>query len=126
MVAKDNIHLTLVFIGSLSLDRIDGLRKIIGSLRAQRFELDLVRAGCWKRSQIGWLAPETVPTSLDMLVSQLRNSLSGARIHFDDKPFFPHVTLIRKAKCKSKADPPSIRLGWSVDRFSLVPNPWKR
>jgi 2'-5' RNA ligase len=53
VVAKDNIHLTLAFLGSLSLERTDELRAIGSSLRTGRFDLDLTRAGCWKRSQIG-------------------------------------------------------------------------
>ena len=120
IVAKDKIHLTLVFLGSLPLERIDELRAIGASLRADRFRLDLAKAGCWKRSQVGWVAPENVPASLDLLVAQLRDLLSGACIPVDDKPFRPHVTLVRKAKCNVEAAPPGMRLAWSVDRFVLV------
>lgn len=120
IVAKDNIHLTLAFLGSQPRDRIDDLRAIGASLRADRFRLDLTKAGCWKRSQIGWVAPENVPVLLDSLVVQLRDLLSGARIPFDAKPFRPHVTLVRKAKCNVRAALTGMRFAWSVDRFALV------
>jgi 2'-5' RNA ligase len=120
IVAKDNIHLTLAFLGSQPHDRIDELRAIGASLRADRFRLDLTKAGSWKRSQVGWVAPENVPASLDLLVVQLRDLLSGACIPFDAKPFRPHVTLVRKAKCNAKAALPGMRFAWSVDRFVLV------
>ena len=120
ILAKDNIHLTLVFLGSLPHDRIDDLRGIGASLCADRFRLDLTKAGCWKRSQIAWVAPENVPVLLDSLVVQLRDLLSCARIPFDAKPFRPHVTLVRKAKCNVRAGLTGMRFAWSVDRFVLV------
>ena len=120
VVATENIHLTLVFLGSLPLERVDDLRAIGASLRAERFRLDLARAGCWKRSQVGWVAPENVPASLNLLIVQLRDLVSRACIPVDDKPFRPHVTLVRKAKCSAKSAPPGIRLAWSVDHFALV------
>jgi 2'-5' RNA ligase len=120
IVAKDNIHLTLAFLGSQPADRIDNLRAIGASLRADRFRLDLTRVGCWKRSQIGWVAPENVPASLDSLIVQLRDLLSGARIPFDPKPFRPHVTLVRKAQCNVRVPLTGMRFAWSIDRFALV------
>lgn len=120
VVAKDNIHLTLAFLGSLSLERTDELRAIGSSLRTGRFDLDLTRAGCWKRSQIGWIAPEQVPATLDLLVLRLHDLVSRSGIPVDDKPFRPHVSLLRKAKCSAKAASPGIRLAWSVDSFALI------
>jgi len=120
VVATDNIHLTLLFLGSLPHERIDDLRAIGASLRADHFRLELTRAGCWKRSQVGWVAPENVPASLDLLVSQLRDLVTRACIPFDDKPFRPHVTLIRRANCGAELAPPGIRLACLVDRFALV------
>lgn len=120
VVAAENIHLTLAFLGSLPGERIDDLRVIGASLRANRFRLDLVRAGCWKRSQVGWVAPENIPASLELLVGQLRDLLVRARLPVDEKPFRPHVTLVRKAKCSAKAAPPGIRLACTFERIALV------
>ena len=120
VIVADNIHFTLVFLGSVPVERIDKLRTIGASLRVERFRLDLARAGCWKRSQVGWIAPEHVPAPLEVLVMQLRQRLLQAEFSVDDKPFAPHVTLLRKAKCSAKTVQPDTPFVWSVDRFVLV------
>jgi 2'-5' RNA ligase len=120
VIAADSIHLTLAFLGSVPVERIGELRAIGASLRSNRFQLDLVKAGRWKRSQIAWVAPENVPAPLDALVLKLRDHLAGAGFTTDDKPFTPHITLVRNAKCNIKAVQSDIPLIWSVDRFVLV------
>ncbi len=119
-VPAENIHLTLAFVGSVAVERIDDLRDIGASIRADRFQLDLAETGCWKRSAVGWVAPDHVPAPLETLVLELRNCLTGAGFPVDDKPFSPHVTLLRKAKCTVTADSPDTPFVWSVDRFVLA------
>lgn len=119
-VPAENIHLTLAFLGSIAVERIDELRAIGASVRADRFQLNLTKTGCWKRSAVGWVAPDHVPAPLETLVSELRYRLAGAGFPVDDKPFSPHVTLLRKAKCNAKAESPATPFVWSVDRFVLV------
>ena len=122
IVATRNIHLTLAFLGSVPVARADELLKIGASVRAPRFSLNLVETGCWKRSAVAWIAPDSSPQPLEDLVRDLRRDLHDSRIDVDDKPFAPHVTLVRKAKCEARAaqqtaGPPVI---WHVDGFALM------
>lgn len=120
IVKAENIHLTLAFLGSVPVERVDELRTIGESISVDRFRLDLTQIGCWKRSAVGWVAPEHVPTLLEALVSELCQRLQGVGFPVDDRPFAPHVTLLRKAKCNTLAAHPDAQLVWRVDRFLLM------
>ena len=120
VVKADNIHLTLAFLGSVPVERVDELRAIGESISVGRFRLDLTQTGCWKRSAVGWVAPEHVPTPLEALVLELCQRLLQAGFLIDEKPFAPHVTLLRKAKCNKRAEQPDAQLVWGVDHFWLM------
>ena len=120
VVKADNIHLTLAFLGSVPVPRIDELRAIGESISVDRFRLDLTQTGCWKRSSVGWIAPDHVPAPLEALVLELCQRLLKAGFRVDNKPFAPHVTLLRKAKCTKRAEQPDMPLVWRVDHFMLM------
>ena len=120
VVRTENIHLTLAFLGSVPVERIDELVDIGGSIMARRFELILTETGCWKRSAVGWIAPESMPEPLQDLVLELRRQLLAAGFRVDDKPFAPHVTLLRKAKCRTQPTRLQTPLDWHIDDFVLM------
>jgi 2'-5' RNA ligase len=126
VVATPNIHLTLAFLGSVPGARVDELLAIGASISASRFELNLSETGCWKRSAVGWIAPDVSPQPLEDLVLQLRQRLMQSRFRVDDKPFAPHVTLLRKAKCGPKpiqapqASGQRQPLAWRIDQFVMM------
>jgi len=119
-VPERNIHLTLAFLGSVPVERINELRDIAQSIQVPRFQLDLTRRGCWKRSAVAWIAPDQTPASLASLALELQRRLREAGFRIDDKPFRPHVTLLRKAKCKPDEAQPAEPIVWKVGQFSLM------
>ena len=120
LVQAINIHLTLSFLGAVPTTRVEELRAIIASIHVARFRLDLNRCGCWRRNGVAWIAPAHVPAPLTMLVLELRKQLSNSGFPIDDKPFAPHVTLLRNAKCNNRAEQPATPFAWSVDGIVLV------
>jgi 2'-5' RNA ligase len=120
VVSADRIHLTLAFLGDVPVARIDTLCAIGESIRGKRFELELTRAGCWKRGQVGWIAPTAMPAAFEQLVSALRQCLSESGFSADEKPFAPHVTLLRKASCQTQPEQPEAPYRWRVADFSLI------
>lgn len=120
VVRTENIHLTLAFLGSVPVERADELLAIGGSIMARRFELKLTETGCWKRSAVGWIAPESLPEPLKDLELELRSRLLAAGFRVDDRPFAPHVTLLRKAKCRTQPAQLQTPLDWLLDHFVLM------
>lgn len=120
IVQEQNIHMTLAFLGSVPAQRIDELLDISGAITVRRFQLKLTEVGCWKRSAVGWIAPESLPKPLTELVLELRSGLLAGGFRVDDKPFAPHVTLLRKAKCRPQPVAQLTPLDWPIDHFVLM------
>ena len=120
VVAADRIHLTLAFLGTVPVSRLDELRAIGESIQACRFQLELAQTGCWKRSAVGWIAPVALPAAFEQLTLNLHQRLLQAGFRVDEKPFAPHVTLLRNVRCNEQPEQPVSPYQWSITDFSLV------
>ena len=96
-MARESLHITLVFLGQTLDSRIPGLEVIAGAIATPSFTLALTYAGGWPGG-IFRLAPRQPPEELAVLVKTLRLALKSDGFFFDGKPFVPHMTLLRKAR----------------------------
>src|SRR3989338_1351130 len=55
---RETIHLTLVFLGDVPVERIDELRTLAAQVSAPSFELVLTQLGWWKHNRVAWAAPD--------------------------------------------------------------------
>lgn len=115
---RENLHLTLVFVGDVAVGRLDELKSAAGAVCGSSFELVLDRLGYWRHNRIVWASPLTVPEALRDLVSSFEGRLKQAGFEFDQRPHAPHVTLLRDARAPGA--PPPLHLGWPVGDFVLV------
>ena len=116
---RDNIHLTLAFLGDVPIERVDVLRTIAQSLSIPVFDLNFDRLGWWRRNQIGWSAPGDAPKALFDLVNGLQQGLAAQGFKTEDRAYLPHITLLRRAHCKAvhfEAE----AIAWPVREFVLV------
>lgn len=114
------LHITLVFLGAVQRERLEALRGLAARIRAPAFRLAISRFGCWRHNRIAWAAPEETPPALMQLVDDLQRALQSAAFQFDaGKPYFPHLTLLRKANCPAE-ELPLGRVEWPVNDFVLV------
>ncbi|MEO1765900.1 RNA 2',3'-cyclic phosphodiesterase [Thiobacter aerophilum] len=115
----ENLHLTLVFLGEVEPARLPEVRAAADAVSARAFELDLRELGYWPRQRIAWLAPTEPPRGLFDLVSALASGLGARGFALDDRPYLPHVTLLRQARCRG--DLPKVDdIVWPVREFVLV------
>jgi 2'-5' RNA ligase len=116
---RENIHLTLAFLGDAPAERVVGVSAIAQRLSIPAFDLNFDRLGWWRRNQIGWSAPSDAPKPLFDLVSGLQNGLAAEGFKSEDRPYLPHLTLLRRAHCRdSHFDAEAI--AWPVRDFVLV------
>ncbi len=115
---RENLHLTLVFVGDIEVARLDELRSVAGAIAAAPFELVLDQFEYWRRNRIVCASPLSVPGPLRELVAQLEGGLGRAGIEFDQRPYVPHVTLLRDARASAMVPMPG--LAWPVGDFVLV------
>lgn len=89
----DNLHMTLAFFGETN--RQDEIMEIIQSIPFPEITITINRIGHFKK--IYWVGIQE-NSELDTYVNTLRNTLKEHNIPFDEKPFYPHITILRKAE----------------------------
>jgi 2'-5' RNA ligase len=119
LTREESVHLTLVFLGDVALDRVPALQMRAAGLCFEPFVLRVEQAGCWRHNGIGWVGPNQTPAALVRLVAGLEGALEGEGFNFDRRPYAAHITLLRKARC-TPMDTNMPAIDWPVHEFVLV------
>lgn len=98
LIAAENIHLTLEFLGAVEARFRLCAERAAQSLSSRAFELEFNRLGHWPRPRVLWSAPERTPEPLARLVTLLRKALVECGHEPDIRQFRAHVTLARKVR----------------------------
>lgn len=115
---RENIHLTLVFLGNVAAARLDELKTAAAGIAGGCCELAVDRLGYWPHNRIVWAGTSVTPPSLESLAATLTQALATAGFAFDRRPYVPHVTLVRKARRAPSFAPRPLL--WRVEEFALV------
>jgi 2'-5' RNA ligase len=116
---RNNLHMTLLFLGNTAPEQEQSLRRYCRALEADAFSMDIDRVGVWKRPRIAWAAPSNVPAALTELAGRLQKIAELLGHAPEKRAWRPHVTLLRKASgqvSQHEITP----MHWDVDRFVLV------
>jgi 2'-5' RNA ligase len=116
---RENIHLTLAFLGDTKASLVPDLIALARDLAFPPLRLPLDHVGYWKHNRIIWCGAEQDPPALSALVSELRARLDSVGIAYDRKPFVSHITLVRNAAGLDAA-PAWVPLVWELADFALV------
>ena len=116
---RENIHLTLAFLGVVEADRMPAVMQVADLIQLPAVDLLFSRMGWWRQNQVAWAATDETPRLLIDLVKQLQLGLMAAGFKFDERRYQAHVTLLRKANCpQGLIDSALIR--WQAKDFVLV------
>jgi|Laugrespbdmm15sn_2_1035079.scaffolds.fasta_scaffold42029_1 2'-5' RNA ligase len=96
-IAPPNLHLTLLFLGSVEAAQLQCLRQACGNIKVKAFAMTIDQLGWWKAAEIVWAGPTQPATELLELVSQVRTVAQQAGLEVDTRPYLSHITLSRKA-----------------------------
>lgn len=120
----ETLHLTLAFLGEVADTHIHRLSELAAGLPASPFKLRIDQPGYWRRNRLFWAGCREIPSSLDTLATELRNRLvdGGFLASNGERPFTPHVTLVRKVPDITQNETlPTIRpIEWQCVDFVLV------
>lgn len=97
MTAAANLHVTLFFLGAVERARIAALEAAAETVAGPPFALTFDRVGYWRHNRIVWAGAQASPPALIALEASLRSALARAGWAGDDRPYQPHVTLVRNA-----------------------------
>jgi RNA 2',3'-cyclic 3'-phosphodiesterase len=101
-VPVDNIHLTLKFLGDVSLANVDILKKILQTEVEghHAFEISVGGLGAFpspRRPRVVWVGVEA-PAELTAVQSGVENSMARLGYAREERPFSPHLTLGRVSR----------------------------
>lgn len=99
-VRLEGIHLTLKFLGDVSLDKLDQITVLLEEvgLRHTPFRIDIGQFGCFpspRRPRVLWVGVEDSSGVLISLQADLDGVLSQIGFKRETRPFHPHLTLGR-------------------------------
>ena len=106
LTEKENLHLTLKFLGEVSNENIEEVKKRLGEIRFNKFETEINHLGFFDNSKsepynrklIVWLHL----TNCEELQSKIDGALSGL---FDvEKRFMSHLTIARVKNVENKKE----------------------
>lgn len=120
LVSLADVHLTLHFLGMVSVVNESVLRTELASVRFTPARLQLDRPEVWP-SGVAVLRPRDDQT-LGRLHADVASVLSRLGLPVETRPWKPHVTLARDARGARVPSAP-FSIAWDVHAFSLV---WSR
>lgn len=99
---RDNLHLTLAFLGEMPTEKIEGVLKVMERSMTGTFTLELEGTDKFQRGSesIYWCGIKSSESLLE-LQSKLVQGLKAKGYRVDDKPYRPHITLGRRCRMKS-------------------------
>jgi 2'-5' RNA ligase len=117
-VLPDNLHVTLVFIGSVDEATEAKLIEAAETVSFAKVSIRFDTLDYWHRPRIICLTGKPEDGAAAALVEALNHIAAALEIRTDDRPYRPHVTLLRKAK---KLPPLFFEpIVWQSDAFCLV------
>lgn len=118
-IPPQNLHATLVFLGSITPETRYALECRVDGLCSRPFALALDVHGWWRRPQVLWVGASTVPPELTQLVGDLNAAAAELGLRIDSRPYQPHVTIARKVTRATdmRAFAP---IAWKVTDLCLV------
>lgn len=114
-----NIHLTLVFVGDVAPPRLPELCAAAAAVEGAAVAMTIDRAVFWPRQRIAWVGPARTPAALAALVAGLEERLAQGGFAFDRRPYLPHVTLVRNARCRGEPQL-AAPIEWRAAQFVLA------
>ncbi len=119
-IRADTLHTTLVFLGDVTLHRLEALQLAAQEVDGEAFELILEEARYWGHNHIVFAVPHSAPPQLAQLVLALEQQLVVHRFHFERHAYKPHVTLLRHAQWNDAPLPEMQKVVWQARDFALV------
>jgi 2'-5' RNA ligase len=118
-VNRDNLHLTLAFLGNVDVGMLPELRAAAAELHSPGFEFTLDELSFWPRPRALVMQPSTFPDALPGLVAGIWDAMTPFSLGHGAGTYRPHVTLARKAG-PVPLQPLKAQLSWRATEFCLV------
>jgi len=123
---KDNLHLTLVFLGEIPYEKVEFIQDAMDSVNMDKFKLLIKGIGSFKRNggDIFWIGVERNKNIFE-LYNNLYEELTKRGFAIESREFKPHLTIGREVALKDGFDKDAFadtigQISVNVDKISLM------
>lgn len=123
---RENLHLTLVFLGEVGTDRLGAVKSAMNRVKGEPFLLSFSGFGRFKRrgGDIHWAGIDKSEVLFDIR-KQLAAEMEKAGFSLEDREYSPHLTLGREVRLSNPAESiyeslPPVKQEMTVSRISLM------
>jgi len=118
-VSRENLHITLAFLGNVNGEQQDCLADYVAQIDIPSFTLCLEQLAYWPKPQVVWAGPVHTPEAFGALARAIKTGAQTCGLSPDMRAAMAHLTLKRKV---TRAAPMQTitPLCWQVTRFYLV------
>lgn len=117
-VDPGNFHVTLVFLGGIEPELESALVHAAGGIEFESVEIVFDRISFWRKPGIVCLTSSDPDLKATALADHLSSIAASFGHPVDERPFKPHVTLVKKVRQDVRAEIEPIV--WRADAFCLV------
>lgn len=102
---RENLHLTLVFLGEISSSNIPAIKRVIDEMPTPKLRLNFNHLGSFQRDSgdIWWIGLENNVALLKMQ-KQINQKLCLAGFSLESRSYKPHLTLARQVRLLTNVD----------------------
>ncbi len=116
-VERENIHLTLKFLGNVSAIKLEEVKSALAQVTFPPFSLEIKGAGAFpslKRMNVIWVGIGEGWSQIELIFEQTEKLLHQLGFSRETRPFSPHITVAR-VKSGRKRDEIAAFLGHLTD-----------
>jgi len=116
-VERENIHLTLKFLGDVSPTELEEIKSALAQVTFPPFSLEIKGAGAFpnlKRMNVIWVGVAEGWSQIELIFEQTETFLHQLGFSRETRPFSPHITVAR-VKSGRKRDEIAAFLGHLTD-----------
>ena len=107
-IPLDNIHLTLSFLGDISINDIPDIVQVVEqNITTAQFQLTISETGVFpssKSPKVLWLGIDKGIDALKLLHEQVGRSVSEFKDNYENNTFVPHISIARIRRSHRKID----------------------
>jgi 2'-5' RNA ligase len=118
-VPRNNLHLTLHFIGNVTFAQMACLQGQARLVKGELFDLSIDCQGHFGKPRVAWLGCQEIPATLVELHALLGQNLEACDYRPEARRYNPHVTVARKISPINTVTAFD-SITWPVEDFSLV------
>src|SRR5713226_4036260 len=122
-VERENIHLTLKFLGDVSAPRLAEVKSSLKQLAFPAFTAEIKGAGAFpnlNHMNVIWVGVNDGWSQIEQIYEQVEKLLSGLGFRREHRPFSPHITIARVRSGRKRDEVASFLQRLTEESFGTI------